>query len=705
MTNHSVSRRFAKDNKGSAVLTVIITMMFVVALGTALLYTAYRGLQVSVLARSDRENFYDASAAMDEIKAGVQNEVCSALKEAYTTTLVAYGKNDGSMEDIGGNITTDPQEAFSAAFLTELDKSDAFDVEYDPIAGISVSTDVDVIYLFATPKNGEELTLNGGVDVVVDEDGLTVQDLELTCISTDGYESIITTDLAIAIPGFFTGSAVSSGIGQYAIVANTGIEASTTGNKTITGGVYAGADGISVDTSDDLACKGGKVVTAGAISAADNSSLAIIPDSYDIWAKEINVGKNCSSAISGNIYVADDLVIGGGSEVALKGRYYGFGSEDASTAGRSDSKSSSIFVNSYVTGKNTTLNLNELDQLALAGVSFINVSKSTNANANENIATGESIAAKPDQLAYLVPAEAIKNYKTNPTILKKDESESVIAPIINTAAVLWSIDGENKTLADYIGDTDVTDNNYDGTYGSIVTYYTQGTDNVGYTFINFTNQTKANQYFKDYFTAKPDSIEQYLDIYLDLSKYEPKMAEITKGNIYRNAGTTEDINWENILGSAAFSDTQAEYYAEMYSKLSASPFETFIKKDNLDALEPNTVLNFGSDSHPVALVVTKNNFTLASDPKYSDVRIIIARSDVKVNSDFHGIIIAGGTVTVNASITYTVPTSEVLTSAEEDSGIPLSDYINESMFNGEKSTSDNEWSPDKLVYYSNWQKN
>jgi len=695
MTNHGAFWRFAKDNKGSAVLTVVITMMFVVALGTALLYTAYRGLQLSVLARNAKENFYDASAAMDEIKAGIQDEVSVALQTAYTTTLVAFGKN--------GEL--DAQAYFEAQFILELgkvndsaDTTGVFDTEKNvdsytitfPVGG------ADNLKKYVSSESRDKVDLSDDCNVNWESQSatLTVMGFSVS-YKSDGYESNISTDMVIKVPDFFTGSAVSSGIGQYAIVANTGITAANTGVNTITGGVYAGADGISVPTSGKLSLTGGKVVTAGTLSSEDNSMLNIIPNTYDIWAKEINVGKNSQATLDGNIYVADDLVIGGGSTVTLRGRYYGFGSDDAETAGRSDEKSSSIFVNSYVSGKSATLNIDGLKQLSLAGVSFINVRENTNADGN--IATGESVAAKPDQLAYLVPAEAIKNYKTNPTVLKKNESGLIIAPKINTAAVLWSIDGKNKTLAEYIGDSNVADDNYAGTYGSLVTYYTQGAENIGYTFINFTDQTKANQYFKDYFTAKPDSIKQYLDIYLDLSTYNPSMSSIAKGNTYRDSG-----KWENILGPAAFPDSQAKYYESMYEKLSTSPMAEYVNMDKLKKL--NGELEFqDSDGSTVAVVSGGDyNYNLL---KSSDISVIIAAGNVVVSENFNGIIIAGGTVTVNKTVSYKVPTSEVLTSKTADGKVPLSDYINENMFNGEKSTSDNEWSPDRLVYYSNWQKN
>lgn len=692
MTKRGNIRRFINNDQGSAILAVVIAMLFVVALGTALLYAAYTALQVSVVARSDNSNFYDASAAMDGVKTGLQDEVAKALQLAYTDVLVAYGKGE----------TTEPQEVFKNSFIDKLGESNdigggTFTVTENLL---KVQVNVTKLQQLATAAYGGTATLTAaGTDAsnkvvaVVGEESITIKGLQLKCVSPQGYESDISTDLVINIPEFFTGSAVSASLGDYAIIADKALKATSVNNNTVTGGIYVGADGVTVDPNSNLTISSGKIVSAGKISAGENSALTFSANGYSVWAQEIESKKNSEVKITANTYVADDLILNGGSKVTLNGRYYGFGSHDAGTAEKDDDKSSSVYVNSYVSEKKAELNISGLEQLSIAGVSFINGS----------YASGESIAAKTDQLAYLVPAEALTNYKSNPTVLQF-KNNVLVEPVINSATVLWTIDGEDKTLAYYLGyngTAKVKVTECTGTSGSLVNYYAQGTD-VGYIFINFTNQEKANEYFKDYFTAKPNSIQQYLDIYLDLSRYSPTLTEITKGNTYRNTGNADGVKWENILGSKAFPNSQADFYAKFYAGVSQSQLDNYINTANLNALASGTTLKFGgTDSNPMAVVV-KGNYTYPV--KLTNLRVIIASGDVSINAEFSGIIICGGTVNVNGNVNYSAPSAQVLTSKTSDGKTPLSDYLNTDLFNGEQSTAENKWSPDKLVSYSNWQK-
>ncbi|NCC66652.1 MAG: hypothetical protein EOM14_00465 [Clostridia bacterium] len=678
-------RRLAQNNKGSAIITVVISMMFVVALGTALLFAAYMGIQVSVSARNEKDNFYDASAAMDEVKIKIQDQVSAALKTAYSETLVAYAKLQ----------TTNPQDTLYTNFLEELGKSELFEYAYDNVSKTTTIT----VYIDKLEKAlPENATLSGESEAQVGTGEFTIKGLELVYIDGDGYESRIATDLVVKIPDFFTGSSDAGGLGNYAIIAETGFTSGGMGAVIEKGGIFAGPNGIATTgNGDKLSVSGGRIVCAGDIYAYQDSEMILGPEdeetvNYDIWAQEIVSEKGSTVDVNGNTYVADDLVLNSGSDVTLTGQYYGFGSDDADTAGRDDSESSSIFVNSYVPNdetdingnplkrKNASLKISGLSQLTLAGISFIDVSS--------GVATGQSLSAKSDQLAYLIPAEALKNYKTNPCVAEKS-GEDYVQPEVNMATVLWTIDGENRTLAYYLDNSDPNGSDY----GDIQPYFSP--DGIGYFFINFTDQAMANEYFKDYFTAKPDAIKQYLDLYLEMTGSNSTVT-VTKGNTYKTISST----WQNILGNSVFPDTQADYLLSRYASLSESPMELYVDTEKLDQSLGEKQFKSGNT---VVAIVAKGNYTYSG----GTAKVIIATGNVTVNADLEdGIIIAGGTVTVNDStVSYKKPTEEILAAVCETTTERLSDYLNAGMFSDEGTEKVNEWSPDKLVYYSNWQKN
>ncbi|MEG1165826.1 MAG: hypothetical protein RSD68_05380, partial [Oscillospiraceae bacterium] len=104
----------ARRNRGSAIITVVVAMLFVVAIGTSLLFAAYTGYRVTLTERGDKKNFYSAAAAMDEIRAGLQTAVSDAIDTAYTKTLTTY-----AAENVPGS-TKDWQAEFANNFYISL---------------------------------------------------------------------------------------------------------------------------------------------------------------------------------------------------------------------------------------------------------------------------------------------------------------------------------------------------------------------------------------------------------------------------------------------------------------------------------------------------------------------------------------------------------------------------------------------------------
>ena len=97
-------------------LTVVIAIMFIVLLGTALLTASYLGFAVTMTERSGQRNFYDASTAMDDIRAYVHTQSSDALARAYTDTLKNYSTNKKT-------AGYDAQADFSQKFVAELESN------------------------------------------------------------------------------------------------------------------------------------------------------------------------------------------------------------------------------------------------------------------------------------------------------------------------------------------------------------------------------------------------------------------------------------------------------------------------------------------------------------------------------------------------------------------------------------------------------
>lgn len=635
--------RLTRDKKGSATITVIVTMLMVIALGSALLFAAYTSYRVALAQRDERQNLYSAERAMDDIRTGLQNEVSKALSAAYTKTLTEYAKS--------GEAQADAQERFAESFKNELlaarlvtanestaiISENAGRAEYYTQALMSfVNAPVGASVSLANSSREASINRAAAGNIIGEGviESITLKQVSLRYIE-DGYQTDLTSDIIISVPAF------QGELGEYAVVAEKGIDVDG-GASALSGSVYSGAD-ITV--------------------------------------------KNGSLELSGTAYVADDLVLSGsGASATLIGQYYGFGSSTTNA-----NESSAILVN----GKNSILSLSGLDRLALAGVSFINVvdASDTLPGVTEGILTGgkpvpmgQSLSFKANQLAYLIPVECLTNYASNPcelrqiTIVENGETQTVYAePEIKTDLVIWGGGSGAKTLDDYIG----------GGKGSVKIFYKNlggGNIKIAYVFLAFNDLNAANTYFKDYFEQYPDRIEQYLDFYLSLDG-----AVGSSVNAAGNVFTVETVDGkEQLKLIPASSEVDAQ----------TRRFSDFVNVGALDALPLGTTLKFRMGGSYA--VVTNTSYTITGDES-----IIITSGDLTLGKALSGSLLCGGKLTLNGGSVSSTPMPAGLLSASDEGGreYKLSDFLKSGYGTQELLEGGNNWAGSNLVGYANWTKN
>lgn len=696
-------------------MTVVVSMMFVLFLGAALLFASYTAYSVEATQRGAKNNFYNADSAMEDIRLGVQTLLSDAVKNAYAVTLVDY---------IGAHPSSyNAQSDFSDRITAELLK-----------ATVTLS-DGSKLHVFKSGTNGSGMTIikgytaealktfvsasaqsNAKVFVGADE----VSDISITDGTADniytsgtstvlkalslknvsvkytsaGYESNITTDILITMPYFFAASSVNSGINKYAVIADNSLLRTTTGSSTpsttISGSVFTGKNGITLSgTGNSLSFTNGDLICKGPITVDEGTAFGFNATENELWADDLTI--NGSATLDGNVYVANDLLLNhDGAAVTLKNAYFGFG--DSSSTPDS---SSSILVN----GKGCSLNISQLSRLSLAGISFINTASQSLTNIGDSgtfgsdIPMGQSMSIKPDQLAYLVPLACISNYPSNPYLFTGD---TVPPPSINYDTILWGKGDNAKSLSDYI---DVDDT---GSKGNIVTLYNTvdptAKAKVVYVFMVFISQSYANAYFKDYFASDPAKIKQYMNIYLSLSDKSASAIIDTAGNTYYQAsGSTLTLN---PAKDRVYATGAQLLYNKMYS-----PYQIFINEVALTKL-PSKLLKFRDSSNNVVAVVSSADTYTYDAGEERTIRLILAQNNVVVTSNFTGVIISGNNVTANSSITGELPSSSIMDSTCTDGSqtYTLWDFVNNSSQLTASSSSENLWNLDALVSYENWLK-
>lgn len=711
-------RALLRDKRGSGVVMVLIAMFFVSLLGGTLLYMSYIGLRMRVAQRKGTETFYSAETILQQIEAGLQQAVSDSIADAYAETMVHYSALSGSADPVTA-VNAQFKQAFKDALLgweysyTQPDGTDTEKALFGNTGGsYTYKTDCLIAFLDAAVVDDTDLSTggsDGGVAIETADDGTTTAIVlkNLRVSYTDGaYNSVISTDLVITVPDFQTLFAeyTVAGVPDFALVArdtltqNAGAVA-----LTVDGSAYAGQ--VTLDkTGSNLTLQGGTLICAKDMAltsaAADGTSQTkfTLETGATLWAKRLVLNVNAVASVKGTAFVQDDLALEGAkSAFTLSGSYFGFGNSATDS-----SKSSSIVVN----GRNTTLDLSKATQLVLAGHSFISSGVVNDANPVTNdVLMGESLSVKTNQQIYLIPASELNGVTTNPTTY------------VGTTPppVSWRDSGNHpgQTIKQVI-------KVLPGAIGTKLCYY----------FVDFgANEDnaveaveKANQYFADYFSSNPDQITSYLAMYTDLEA-ATGITRTAGWTLVENGDGTYSLGSEPVTNSASLGNPSARNTAfeQLCKTLSTTnpgstatnPYEYIVDTSKIDTVLTGSTpeLKFENASNQVVAVIKKGDYTIGTTSS-ADLCLLLATGDVTVDKNFTGLIVAGETITLGGSVTAISANAEAVMDAfnatcEVDGDTyRFSDFLNISAgaITDEVADTGDNWSPDTLISYRNWQK-
>ena len=340
------------DDKGSAMVVVIIAMAFIGILASVLMYMSLLNYQMKANNLQAKDNFYSAETVLDEIRVHMEEQVSTSLGNAYTQILVNY--DDTSVSE--------KESKLRYAFLSSMQKaykcSDTASLNYYDLKKLfdSLSPEVQKNTVLQTSDGVNSYTIrmvdgtvqmtgtNGFGDAVSDlpkgqltlfTDGLSFQKLKVTYTNDNGYVSVIQTDIRVKMPDMSFAQAVSlPSLTGMSLVAQKNIQVVAESGKLsdakIAGSFYA--DKVLVGNEDDtnsanvtltLAEPTGKenddkrMVAATELYLGKGATLE--SDSYgELWAGKITMHGAATSTGSANmnfkgndVYVAGDLRIDG----------------------------------------------------------------------------------------------------------------------------------------------------------------------------------------------------------------------------------------------------------------------------------------------------------------------------------------------------------------------------------------------------------
>jgi len=601
-------------NDGSGLVTVILTITFLLMLSSALLFMSYVSIQVRSADRQSQKNFYDAENYMNEIRAEVQKIAMEAISAAHKAAEVT-------------NASADVEVVFAREFMAvavgkinNLSSSD-MDTLRQSIAAITTSRTLPyslVAFAKAALKSEESTIMPISVSngyVTVGDTGmyleigvpagqtgsrplsLTVEGFTLTYKDNSGYENSVTTDIVINVPPF-----LPTALYEYAIVADVELNNAGADRKVaVSGKAYAGKvsvinNNVSNVSDNELAigsnvtntASGNKeiisgfLVSKGTVTVSNNAKFSVTGTST-LWANRIEVGENGvfylgtegtgdTPATGATAYVADDLELKGkNASATLNGNYFGFGNggDTAPTATPFLQNVGEYSSSILVSGEGVNLDLEGLSVLFLAGNAYVSNFGYTTYNPDEykspiSIPMANSIAIKSDQVAYLVPERLLKkdSITTNPYYVP---SNGTVPPITadNIGNYVYYDKAVFSTKIPNDSDNKTTLNDYNATVKPVYVSLNSSSGTLIYFFVTFNTQADAQAYFNDYLTYNSSSAGQYLSYYFkkDNDYRLPSSSSINTAGSYYDAN--KDLIIKSETGSDVFAnmkDEAATYY-------------------------------------------------------------------------------------------------------------------------------------------------
>ena len=245
-----------KDNRGAALVMVIIAIAFVGMLVAMILYMAYCNYLMKANDVKAKDNFYSAEYVMDVINAGLQLDISECISEAYVKTV---GNSSGTEDaDI---LEVEFQKDFIKRIEKKLQAKD--DVTGAVIAGKwnvthlkSFLTQNKLTVVDTAGEKGVYFGLDGDnkMETAHNQQYITLYNLKIVYTDDSGYVSIIRTDIRIKVPEIGFAKAVAKmDVENYAIIANQSLindsfqnSEGSNGDTSIVGNVFGGYKGVAV---------------------------------------------------------------------------------------------------------------------------------------------------------------------------------------------------------------------------------------------------------------------------------------------------------------------------------------------------------------------------------------------------------------------------------------------------------------------------
>lgn len=669
-------RRLKTDDRGMAMVMVIVSIALVTLLVSVLLSISLLNYQMKVTEKKSKDNFYSAETALDQIHAGLQQIVSDATDKAYLQAMQKYKASfiteqerinefrNTYVSEVRGELgkTGDDSSYFVGGRTDGLSMNETTGLYEGGLAGFLDKE------MAAYMKSGrlELACAAAGNSMILTTQGLTLKNLRVGYTDGEGYYTEIETDIRIGFPNIkLKEASILPNVFDYSCIADDSLVFENVNGAVITDSMYAGDGGIVLNGSSNIEFNGVKyLVTKGDIVVNQGSSMKISGESIFAQGISVNGSSTRGSApnssileLAGSTYIADDLTMSRQNvSVTLKGDYFGYGGAEGIE------EQSAILLNSG----NSVLDMTGLDSLLLCGNAYINgksVSIDEKKDLSDSVIMGTSVAMKSDQIAFLAPVECLGTRNGNLVVgrnpMTEDEYNTWLG-LTGEYDKIFDVSVPVKLLNYPLSYYGLTERSYRTVFRNV------NGETICYVYLNFSDAESADRYYREYMSAAKQRMQEYMSRYANEVKINTAGTDfLVKGNLltYNVSNAQMSIINNTISSAMAEKDLEnlrkqqrdyANSYKAMCSKLSTN-YNALnaeeLSRDVYANIIDETVLNslVGKREYAVGAdkaIVTNNASALevGSASVNAGCSLVIASGDVVVKGHFSGLIIAGGRI-------------------------------------------------------------
>ncbi len=275
-------RRKLLDNKGAALVTILIAVTFMTIMASSLMYMAYMNYLTKSMRYSATDNFYTDEFALDDLSTTLQqiaarestidnarNAIKAAVGERYVGSFRAY-----TNDDVAALIGVASQEAT-----------------------ISVNCALE-----DTSGNLTEDSL------IVNDEYIKLRGVRITATTPEGYKSTITSDITISFPSTIPGPI---DINDFSVITDSPLVFNNGGARYFSGNVFAqktgtsGGTALKVDNNTVVGLLSQQVMIVGDVEVTGNSTLHVTGN-MTVYGK-VTVDEGSALICSGKILHSDWL--------------------------------------------------------------------------------------------------------------------------------------------------------------------------------------------------------------------------------------------------------------------------------------------------------------------------------------------------------------------------------------------------------------